>query len=98
MRFIQIINEKKSSFFIIILFLYVLINLLDGERGLISYYEKKKIKNQLIEEKYNLSLKLASIDKMNSLLTEKIDLDYLEMLYRQKFMLGKKNEYLYKTN
>ena len=35
---------------------------------------------------------------MNSLLTEKIDLDYLEMLYRQKFMLGKKNEYLYKTN
>ena len=59
MRFIQIINEKKSSFFIIILFLYVLINLLDGERGLISYYEKKKIKDQLIEEKYNLSLKLA---------------------------------------
>ena len=98
MRFIQIINEKKFSFFIIILFLYVLINLLDGERGLISYYEKKKIKDQLIEEKYNLSLKLASIDKMNSLLTEKIDLDYLEMLYRQKFMLGKKNEYLYKTN
>ena len=98
MRCIQIINEKKSSFFIIILFLYVLINLLDGERGLISYYEKKKIKDQLIEEKYNLSLKLASIDKMNSLLTEKIDLDYLEMLYRQKFMLGKKNEYLYKTN
>ena len=98
MRFIQIINEKKSSFFIIILFLYVLINLLDGERGLISYYEKKKIKDQLIEEKYNLSLKLASIDKMNCLLTEKIDLDYLEMLYRQKFMLGKKNEYLYKTN
>ena len=98
MKFIQIINEKKSSFFIIILFLYVLINLLDGERGLISYYEKKKIKDQLIEEKYNLSLKLASIDKMNSLLTEKIDLDYLEMLYRQKFMLGKKNEYLYKTN
>jgi len=98
MRFIQIINEKKSSFFIIILFLYVLINLFDGERGLISYYEKKKIKTQLIEEKHNLSLKLASIDKMNSLLTEKIDLDYLEMLYRQKFMLGKKNEYLYKTN
>ena len=98
MRFIQIINEKKSSFFIIILFLYVLINLLDGERGLISYYEKKKIKDQLIEEKYNLSLKLASIDKMNTLLTEKIYLDYLEMLYRQKFMLGKKNEYLYKTN
>ena len=98
MRFIQIINEKKSSFFIIILFLYVLINLLDGERGLISYYEKKKIKDQLIEEKYNLSLKLASIDKMNSLLTEKIDLDYLEILYREKFMVGKLNEHIYKTN
>ena len=71
---------------------------MDGERGLISYYEKQKIKQQLIEDKENLSFKLASIEKMNNLLTNKIDLDYLEMLYRQKFMLGKPSEYIYKSN
>ena len=51
MRFVQIINQKKFTLITIFLFLYVLINLLDGERGLISYYDKQKIKEQLIEEK-----------------------------------------------
>ena len=98
MRFLQTIYHKKFTLISIFLFLYVLLNLLDGERGLISYYEKQKIKQQLIEDKENLSFKLASIEKMNNLLTNKIDLDYLEMLYRQKFMLGKPSEYLYKSN
>ena len=83
---------------IIFLFLYVLLNLLDGERGLISYYEKQKSKKQLIEEKKELSIKLALVEKKNMLLTDKIDLDYLEILYRQKFMFGKSNEYIYKSN
>ena len=51
MRFVQIINQKKFTLISIFLFLYVLINLLDGERGLISYYEKQKIKEQLIPRK-----------------------------------------------
>ena len=51
MKFVQIINQKKFALITIFLFLYVLFNLLDGERGLISYYEKQKIKEQLIEEK-----------------------------------------------
>ena len=50
MRFVQIINQKKFTLIAVFLFLYVLINLLDGQRGLISYYEKQKIKQQLIEE------------------------------------------------
>ena len=98
MRFVQIINQKKFTLIVVFLFLYVLFNLLDGERGLISYYEKQKIKEQLIEEKKALSIKLAKVEKKNMLLTDKVDIDYLEMLYRQKFMVGKSNERIYKSN
>jgi cell division protein DivIC len=98
MRFVQIINQKKFTLITVFLFLYVLINLLDGQRGLISYYEKQKIKQQLIEEEKALSIKLAMVEKKNMLLTDKKDLDYLEILYRQKFMVGKSNEHIYKSN
>ena len=98
MRFVQIINQKKFTLIAVFLFLYVLINLLDGQRGLISYYEKQKIKQQLIEEEKELSIKLAMVERNNKLLTGKVDLDYLEMLYREKFMVGKSNEHIYKSN
>ena len=98
MRFVQIINQKKFTLITVFLFLYVLINLLDGQRGLISYYEKQKIKELLIEEKKTLSIKLAMVEHKNKLLTDKVDLDYLEMLYREKFMVGKSNEHIYKSN
>ena len=98
MKFIEIINYKKFTLIIIFLFIYVFFNLLDGERGLISYYEKQKIKEQLIEEKKALSVKLAWVEKKNMLLTDRIDLDYLEILYRKKFMIGKSNEYIYSNN
>jgi len=98
MRFVQIINQKKFTLIAVFLFLYVLINLLDGQRGLISYYEKQKIKELLIKEKKTLSIKLAMVEKKNRLLTDRVDLDYLEMLYREKFMVGKSNEHIYKNN
>ena len=98
MRFVQIINQKKFTLIAVFLFLYVLINLLDGQRGLISYYEKQKIKQQLIEEEKELSIKLAMVERKNKLLTGKVDIDYLEMLYREKFMVGKSKEHIYKSN
>ena len=99
MRFVQIINQKKFTLIAVFLFLYLLLNLLDGQRGLISYYEKQKIKEQLIEEKKTLSIKLAMVEKKNRLLTDiKVNLDYLEILYREKFMVGKSNEHIYKSN
>ena len=98
MRFVQIINQKKFTLITVFLFLYVLTNLLDGQRGLISYYEKQKIKDQLVGEKKMLSIKLAMVEKKNKLLTDRVDLDYLEMLYREKFMVGKSKEYIYKSN
>ena len=98
MRFIQIIKKKKFTLITVFLFLYVLTNLLDGQRGLISYYEKQKIKGQLVGEKKTLSIKLAMVEKKNKLLTDRVDLDYLETLYREKFMVGKSNEHIYKNN
>ena len=89
MRFLQINSHKKFTLISVFLFLYVALNLLDGERGLISYYEKQKIKLQLIKDKKLLVTQLNFIEKKNSLLTDIIDLDYLETLYRKKFMAGK---------
>ena len=98
MKFVQIINRKKFILISIFLFFYVMLNLLDGERGLISYYEKQKIKTQLIQEKKSLVAQLTFVEKKNSLLTDTIDLDYLEILYRKKFMIGKSSEKIYISN
>ena len=95
MRFVEIINKKKFTLISVILFIYVLLNLLDGERGLISYYEKQKTLERLFQEKQSLAVQLNSIEKKNSLLTDIIDIDYLETLYRKKFMVGKVNEKIY---
>tara|TARA_Y100000590_G_scaffold230897_1_gene260244 strand:- start:242 stop:484 length:243 start_codon:yes stop_codon:yes gene_type:complete len=77
------------------MFFYIAINLIDGERGLISYYEKQKIKEELIIQKQNLSGKLAIIEKKNYLLSEIVNLDYLEILFREKFLVGKPKEQIY---
>ena len=98
MKLIQIINRKKFLLLSTFLFFYMTLNLLDGERGLISYYDKQKIKNQLVKEKETILLQLASVENKNNLLKDTIDLDYLETLYRQKFMVGKKNEKIYKID
>jgi len=75
-----------------------MLNLFDGERGLISYYEKQKKIEQLSQEKELLNLKLDILEKKNNLLTENIDTDYLETLFRKKFMVGKINEKIYIIN
>ena len=95
MRFIEIINHKKFTLISIFLFIYVVLNLFDGDRGLISYFEKQKIKEQLLQEQKLLALRIDLIEKKNSLLTDIIDIDYLETLYRIKFMVGKPNEKIY---
>ena len=95
MRFLEKINKKKFTLISIFLFSYVMLNLLDGERGLISYFEKQKVIEKLFQEKKSLLFQLNSIEKKNSLLTDNINIDYLDMLYRKKFMVGKVNEKVY---
>ncbi|MDC0853857.1 septum formation initiator family protein [Candidatus Pelagibacter sp.] len=98
----MILNLKKNYFILIftILFLYFFFNLLDGERGLISYFEKKNILKDLNNKKINLINKTNNLEVKNSLLTENLDLDYIEILIREKFLFGKKGEkiYLIKNN
>ena len=48
MRFIEIIGQKKITLISIFLFVYVALNLFEGERGIVSYYKNQKIKKQLI--------------------------------------------------
>ena len=95
-------NIKKNYFILIftILFLYFFFNLLDGERGLISYFEKKTTLENLNNEKIMLANKINSLEIKNSLLTDNLDLDYIEILIREKFLFGKNNEkiYLIKNN
>ena len=98
MKFVQIINNKKFLLISILLFVYVILNLLDGQRGLISFYDKQKIKGVLIQEKEMLTRQLAFVEKKNSLLTNNLDLDYLEIVYRKKFMVGKEDEKIYNND
>ena len=95
MRMVEIL--KKNYFLLIstLFFVYIVFNLLDGERGLFSYFEKKEIQNQLIQKKNNLTEEINDVEKKILLLTENIDLDYLEILYREKFFYGKPNEKVY---
>ena len=95
MGFLQIINQKKFTLISIFLSLYVILNLLDGERGLISYYEKQKVIENIFQEKKALLFQLNSLEKENRLLTDVVNIDYLEILYRKKFMVGKINEKIY---
>ena len=88
----------KKNYFLLIstfFFVYIAFNLLDGERGLFSYFEKKEIQNQQTQKKNNLTAELNDVEKKILLLTENIDLDYLEILYREKFFYGKPNEIVY---
>ncbi len=94
----RIVEILKKNYFLLIstfFFIYIAFNLLDGERGLFSYFEKKEIQNQLIKKKNNLTAELIDTEKKILLLSEIIDLDYLEILYREKFFYGKPNEKVY---
>ena len=94
-------SKIKKNYFIIILtalFLYFFFNLFDGERGLISYLEKKNIMINLNKDKDILLNEIEDLEHKNSLLTEKLDLDYIEILIREKFVFSMKNERLYILN
>ena len=88
---------KKNYFLLIItfLFIYFFFNLLDGNRGLISNLEKKKIYKSLKLKESNLTLKIKDLEQKNSLLTDNIDLDFIEILIREKFLFGKPGETTY---
>ena len=88
---------KKNYFLLISFFLiiYFFFNLLSGERGLISYFEKKQILSELKIKESTLINRINDLDFKNSLLSDNLDLDYIETLIRERFLFGKKNETIF---
>ena len=92
------LKRLKKNYFLFIstfLILYFFFNLLSGERGLISYFEKKDILNDLNKQESLLISQIKDLDFKNSLLSDNLDLDYIETLIRERFLFGKKNEKIY---
>ena len=92
------LQKVKKNYFLLIsvfLILYFFINLLSGERGLISYFEKKRILKDLKTKKITLINQINDLEFKNSLLSDNLDLDYIETLIRERLLFGKKDEKIY---
>ena len=68
---------------------------MSGQRGLISYFDKKETLKNLKVEEFSLINRINDLDFKNSLLSDNLDLDYVEILIRERFLFGKKNEKIY---
>ena len=91
-------KSLKKNYLILIssfLIIYFFFNLLSGERGLISYFEKKQILYDLKNKELSLKTQINDLDFKNSLLSDNLDLDYVETLIRERFIYGKKNEQIF---
>ena len=95
MRLIESLKRKKFIIFNIFFTLYIGINLIGGERGLISYFDKKRIYEELKIKDKVLTSELKDLENKISLVKNN-DLDYLDMLYREKFRYGTKDEIIIK--
>ncbi len=92
---IKNIKDKILIFIPFLLILYFVLNLLSGNRGLFSYFEKKILLVELEHKKKSLSQEIKELEKLNTLLSDNLDVDYIEILLRDKFLLGKKGETVY---
>ena len=98
MRFFEVLKKRKILFLNIFLFLYIAINLFSGDRGLLSFFEKKDLEKNLYQKKNSLTKEIADVENKNFLLSENLNFDFLDILIRQKLMFGKKDEILIKLD
>ena len=92
------LKRLKKNYLLLVstfLILYFFFNLLSGQRGLISYFEKKQKLKNLKKEELLLNNQINDLDFKNSLLSDNLDLDYIETLIRERFLFGKENETIY---
>ena len=92
---IKYIKDKLLFTIPILLIIYFILNLLGGNRGLFSYFEKRNYFNNLKTEEKLIRQEIEDLEKSNVLLSDNIDTDYIEILLRDKFLLGKKGETVY---
>jgi cell division protein DivIC len=98
MNVLKLFKIKKILLLNIFLTLYVGINLIGGDRGLISFFEKKKLETKLSIQFKNLENEMSLYSNKNKLLSKNLNLDYLDSLYRDKLKFGKKSEIIIKLN
>ena len=92
------LDKIKKNYFLLVstfLILYFFFNLLDGERGMFSYLKKKEILLDLKKTENIYSKSIEDLNYKNSLLTNQLDLDYIEILIRTKFLFGNDKENFY---
>ena len=95
MRLFESLKKRKLILLNIFLTLYVGINFIGGERGLISYFEKKNFYQELIFQEDKIHLELQDLKHKIKLISNN-DVDYLDILYREKLRYGTKDEILIK--
>ena len=98
MNFLNAFKKRKILFLNIFLFLYIILNLLTGERGLMAYFEKSELEKKLIKTKSKLTEEIQIFDNKNSLLSTNLNFDFVDILIRDKLKLGKKEEIIIKIN
>ena len=98
MNFFNAFKKRKILFLNIFLFLYIILNLLTGERGLMAYFEKSELEKKLIKTKAKLNEEIQIFDNKNSLLSTNLNFDFVDILIRDKLKLGKKEEIIIKIN
>ena len=98
MNFLNTFKKRKILFLNIFLFLYIILNLLTGERGLMAYFEKSELEKKLIETKAKLNEEIQIFDNKNSLLSTNLNFDFVDILIRDKLKIGKKEEIIIKIN
>ena len=92
------LKKLKKNYFLLVstfLIIYFFFNLLSGQRGLISYFDKKQYLEELKMQEAIIINEIKDLDFKNSLLSDNLDLDYIESLIRERFIFGKKNEKIY---
>ena len=92
------LKKLKKNYFLLVstfLIIYFFFNLLSGQRGLISYFDKKQYLKELKMDEAAIINKINDLDFKNSLLSDNLDLDYIETLIRERLLFGKENEQIY---
>ena len=88
-------SEKKFSLIILIIVLYIFYNFFGGDRGLIEYFKKKILLKEFEQKNLEIKKEIIFFAKKNDFLSANINRDYLDEVYRDYFVLGKKGEKIY---
>ena len=92
------ISERKFFFIVILIILYIVFNFFGGDRGLIEYFKKKILLKEFQEKNLEITKEINFLTKKNDFLSVNINKDYLDEIYRDYFVLGKKGEKIYIIN